>query len=215
MGNSSEQSNSQSLMKINSIFESIQGEGRYLGRPALFVRTSGCNRRCPYCDSRYHEVYVDTSVEDIVQKIKASGMNTIIWTGGEPLLQYGLIRTVIQETRTKYHHLETNGDLIHRLEGGNFLTYIAASPKDKEGLSKILQYEKEHITEDIDIKIVTDLEKINMGLLGHADILMPLTTRDELENNKIQRRVWDYCISHNIRFSPRAHIDVWGDQRCR
>ena len=49
-------------MKVNEIFYSLQGEGRFTGRPAVFLRLSGCNQRCPFCDTR-HETFAEMTEE--------------------------------------------------------------------------------------------------------------------------------------------------------
>lgn len=74
--------------KLNEIFLSIQGEGIDVGRSALFVRMSGCNQRCPFCDTDYTTKFECTPDELFGRIIDScSGVRTIIFTGGEPLLQ--------------------------------------------------------------------------------------------------------------------------------
>ena len=57
-------------MKINNIFKSIQGEGRYAGFPVVFIRTSGCTRKCPWCDTQYHEGGKEYSTGKIIDSIE-------------------------------------------------------------------------------------------------------------------------------------------------
>lgn len=76
------------MIKINEIFYSIQGETSYAGNPTVFVRTTGCNLRCTYCDTKYsyHEGdFQDQS--EILKKIKSFDASYVCITGGEPLLQ--------------------------------------------------------------------------------------------------------------------------------
>ena len=76
------------MIKINEIFCSIQGETSYAGVPTTFVRTTGCNLRCTYCDTKYS--YIDGELmtsEQILQKIEGFGAKYVCLTGGEPLLQ--------------------------------------------------------------------------------------------------------------------------------
>lgn len=76
------------MIKINEIFYSIQGESSYAGLPTVFVRTTGCNLRCSYCDTQYS--YFEgsqLSVEDIIARIKDYETPYVCVTGGEPLLQ--------------------------------------------------------------------------------------------------------------------------------
>ncbi len=76
------------MIKINEIFHSIQGESSYAGNRTLFIRTTGCNLRCTYCDTKYsyHEGD-DWSLEKILQTVKFYDAEYICITGGEPLLQ--------------------------------------------------------------------------------------------------------------------------------
>ena len=73
-------------MKINEIFYSLQGEGRNTGRAAVFVRFSGCNLKCPFCDTLFSS-YREMSNDDIVEAIKQYPARLVILTGGEPTLQ--------------------------------------------------------------------------------------------------------------------------------
>jgi 7-carboxy-7-deazaguanine synthase len=76
------------LIKINEIFHSIQGETTYAGLPTVFVRTTGCNLRCTYCDTKYAYHDGEMMAEDeIIRKIKSYDADQVCITGGEPLLQ--------------------------------------------------------------------------------------------------------------------------------
>lgn len=76
------------MLRVNEIFHSIQGESTQAGRPCVFVRLTGCNLRCVWCDTAYafHEGTA-LSVDDIVDRVGAYGCDLIELTGGEPLLQ--------------------------------------------------------------------------------------------------------------------------------
>src|SRR5512132_1558902 len=78
-------------MRVTEIFESIQGEGTRAGRPCVFVRFTGCDLRCVYCDTAYafhggHEL----SREEIVAEVVRFPAKLVLLTGGEPLLQHEL-----------------------------------------------------------------------------------------------------------------------------
>jgi 7-carboxy-7-deazaguanine synthase len=75
-------------MRINEIFYSLQGESSYMGLPAVFIRLSGCDLRCTYCDTAYafHE-YKDLTIAEILQSIGRYPTKLAIVTGGEPMLQ--------------------------------------------------------------------------------------------------------------------------------
>ena len=98
-------------LKVNEIFFSIQGESTYAGRPCVFVRLTGCNLRCSYCDTTYaYEEGSLMGMEEIVEKVKSFGCSLVEVTGGEPLLQDKtplLINTLLDSGFTVL--LETNG----------------------------------------------------------------------------------------------------------
>ena len=73
------------MRKINEIFYSLQGEGYHTGTPAVFIRFSGCNLKCPFCDTQ-HEDGILMSDEDIVTEVSKYPAATVILTGGEPSL---------------------------------------------------------------------------------------------------------------------------------
>ena len=75
-------------LKINEIFYSIQGESSFAGLPTVFVRTTACNLRCTYCDTKYsYNEGSLMSLEQIINEIKSHGTDYVCLTGGEPLLQ--------------------------------------------------------------------------------------------------------------------------------
>jgi len=100
-------------MKINEIFKSIQGETTYQGLPAVFIRTTGCNLRCSWCDTTYaYSEGNEYSIEDILKITDKYSCKDIVITGGEPLTQDEtplLIDRLITLGHTVL--LETNGSL--------------------------------------------------------------------------------------------------------
>lgn len=100
-------------MRICELFKSIQGESSFAGYPFIFVRFSGCNLRCSYCDTTYaYEEGYRISEEKLLKKITAFGITSVTITGGEPLLQkevFSLIDTLIHRRYTVL--VETNGTL--------------------------------------------------------------------------------------------------------
>ena len=80
-------------MKINEVFYSIQGESTFVGFPTFFIRTTGCNLRCSYCDTKYsyHEG-AERTIESLVDEALSSGARHVCVTGGEPLLQKDSLR---------------------------------------------------------------------------------------------------------------------------
>ncbi len=105
--------------KINEVFESIQGEGLYLGEKQLFVRFSGCNLECNFCDTN-HKNFREYEPHELFEQIKEhkNSHHSIAFTGGEPLLQKDFLKEVlILNCSNRYcNYLETNGTLPDALE---------------------------------------------------------------------------------------------------
>ncbi len=102
------------MLKINEIFLSIQGESLATGLPCIFVRLTGCNIRCSYCDTTYaFEEGTEMSLDQIVAKIKEySPIKLVEFTGGEPLLQNELVQLIEKLHEDDYSILiETNGTI--------------------------------------------------------------------------------------------------------
>lgn len=192
-------------MKINEIFPSIQGEGTYSGYPVLFVRLSGCNRKCSFCDSSYHTEGKEMSIQELANIINKNDLPIIVFTGGEPLLQRKELILLIGKINNKEIHLETNGDLE---VNETYFDYICYSPKDLKTAKKLFG----NININNDIKVVTDLE-INKELIPYATMLMPLTTYDKVKDRETEQHVWNYCVKNNKRFCLRQHVHVWNDKK--
>ena len=114
------------MRKINEIFYSLQGEGYHAGYPSIFVRFSGCNLSCPFCDTR-HETGEYMSDDEIIQTVSRYPASWIVLTGGEPAMHIDsdfLIR--LKEATGKKIAIETNGT-IPLPEG---LDWITVSPKE-------------------------------------------------------------------------------------
>lgn len=112
------------FLKVNEIFYSLQGEGANMGLPVVFIRLSGCNLRCSFCDTQHEEGHL-MSLEEIQEEIRKHPSNRIIWTGGEPTLQLTSDITSFFHRQGYWQGLETNGTrpLPERLD------WITISPK--------------------------------------------------------------------------------------
>lgn len=99
------------MPKVNEIFCSLQGEGAHAGEPSIFVRFSGCNLKCGFCDT-LHETGEMMDVEEIIRHISQYQANRIVLTGGEPALHidYNFVRH-IKEATGKQVAIETNGTM--------------------------------------------------------------------------------------------------------
>lgn len=114
------------IAKIAEIFDSIQGEGPYIGYRQLFIRFCGCNLLCDYCDTEFDrgEEY---SVAQLINKIKEFNpevFHSVSLTGGEPLIHYEFLKELLPEIKklNLKIYLETNGTLPKSLE--NIIDYV-------------------------------------------------------------------------------------------
>lgn len=103
-------------LPINEIFHSLQGEGKLAGVPSTFVRTSGCNLRCWFCDS-YHTSWEPThgwvSIDEVVSRVTEYEGTHVVVTGGEPMMQDELDRVLEAFAERGYHTtVETNGTIF-------------------------------------------------------------------------------------------------------
>lgn len=206
-------------IRVVEVFSSIAGEGRYAGTPMLFIRLFGCTRDCSWCDTGYSKTgrFKEMTIEELIERIKKSKLDYVVWTGGEPLLQLELILEVVRKTRRvhprwKFHHLETNGDLIDKLRNDfKLFHYIAISPKEPDVAMKV--YKDWNLGNQSDIKVVTDLKKVGVNMIKWATMLMPLSVYKPKKDLEIQRKVWKYCVRHNLKYSPRLQVNLFGKKR--
>lgn len=199
-------------MKICEMFYGLQGEGRYVGFPMLFVRFSGCTRKCSFCDTAYHTKANQSITKDkVYSEIRKNRF--VCFTGGEPLQQLDSIYEIINAAPDVCYHLETNGDLF-KLSDADLFSYISISPKDRDVAKKCSEMFKSYdFRIPYDIKVVTDIDTVGVLMLKYATMLMPLTTSNQKKNTKIRKKVWKYCVQNNIRYCPRLHYEVWGKKR--
>jgi 7-carboxy-7-deazaguanine synthase len=103
-------------LRVNEIFHSIQGESTHAGRPCVFIRLTGCNLRCVWCDTSYafHEGFW-LSIDEVIDRVQAYGCPLVELTGGEPLLQPEAIPLLERLVEDGYEVLlETSGSLSIR-----------------------------------------------------------------------------------------------------
>lgn len=151
--------------KINEIFYSLQGEGRHAGEAAVFVRFSGCNLKCPFCDTR-HENGMMVSLEDIVEKVLEFPTRLVVLTGGEPSLWITPEFIDALHLANKYIAIETNG--THPLPAG--IDWVTLSPKSgmAEGGEKIV------------INRADEIKVVNIGQPLDSYFVMPQRSSETL-----------------------------------
>ena len=104
-----------SCMKVNEIFTSLQGEGRNQGYPCTFIRLSGCNLACSWCDTPASRDFsgTDTSPDEVLHAVEHAGNPRVCITGGEPLLQTGSLLPLLKSLKARGYEveIETNGTI--------------------------------------------------------------------------------------------------------
>jgi 7-carboxy-7-deazaguanine synthase len=228
-------------MRIAEIFFSVQGEGLLTGVPSIFVRTSGCNLRCVYCDTPYtswEPEGEDLSIGQILEKLSAFSARHVVVTGGEPLLAPQIEDLCAALSQNDYHiTLETAATIFKPVvcDLASLSPKLASStPTEREGG----RYAKRHNglriqpgvirafmdNGDYQLKFVIDRPEDLTELLALLEVLpqvdrsrvllMPQgITSEELR----QRGPWivEECKRHGFRFCPRLHIELYGNQRGR
>lgn len=147
------------MLKVNEIFNSFQGEGVYAGTPATFLRLSGCNLNCSFCDTDfkdYDELTVSMVKNIIVENMEKHKTDILVITGGEPLLQYDEVNQLINQLNYKVQ-VETNGTIIKVPLNA---TYMISPKKEIEKIFKFYKnYDKAYFK--FIIQDNHDLQQIN------------------------------------------------------
>ena len=111
------------------IFESLQGEGRNMGRPCVFVRFAGCNLACPWCDTDV-SCRFSATLDELLKEISGFRAKSVVLTGGEPTLVDAMPELVAAlKERGYWIAVETNG--TNDAEWLQFVDYVACSPKSE------------------------------------------------------------------------------------
>ncbi len=191
------------MYRVNEIFLSLQGEGLWAGTAAVFVRLSGCNLKCPFCDTNFKE-FKEMSVPDIVNMIyevcdEKPLPSMCVITGGEPTLQLqnDLIDAI--HDMGMQVNLETNGTR----QVPELVDFVTVSPKspfidgDKLVVDRCNEV-KVVMTKDISIEEIRSFEKIAADWF----FIQPCDTGDTAENKKIMQRAVEFVKYHpNWRLS--------------
>lgn len=186
-------------MKINEIFYSVQGEGFHAGTPAVFIRFSGCNLKCPFCDTN-HFTGNEMSVSDIIEEITKYPARLIIITGGEPslFLTDELVNKL--HDKGKYVAVETNG--TNKLPSS--VDWVTLSPKDnfvKNAVPVNQIYDE--------VKVVFDgnqnVDKY-LSIPAKQYYLQPCDTGNETLNKEIINKTLEHCMKEGKwRISIQIH----------
>ncbi|MBO4575035.1 MAG: radical SAM protein [Bacteroidales bacterium] len=191
------------MMRVNEIFYSLQGEGFNTGTPAVFIRFSGCNLQCPFCDTNHAEGKEMTE-GDIIEEVSRYKAQLVVVTGGEPALQLTESLVEMLHLLGKTVAVETNGTV----ELPKNVDWITLSPKDMflgENAMPILKNADElKLVYDgrDDAHIVSRYANINVA---HR-FLQPCDTGDAEKNKEIINKTIEFCKEHpEWRLSLQTH----------
>ena len=222
-------------MRIAEIFYSVQGEGSLVGVPSVFVRTSGCNLRCSWCDTPYtswNPEGDDLSIEEILdQALKFSAAKHVVLTGGEPMIAPGIIE-LSQRFRERGMHItvETAGTVFAPVACDLMSMSPKLSNSTPEGAFRA-QHERLRLQPEVLCKLMASYEyQLKFVIAAKDDIseVCALVSRLDAPAGKVnlmpegtsadvlaERGVWlaEICMQHGFRFSPRLHIDLYGNRR--
>lgn len=179
-------------MRINEIFYSLQGEGRFTGHAAVFLRLSGCNTRCPFCDTD-HLSYTEMSVDDVMQAIAPYPTRHIVITGGEPMMQLTAELTEALHHEGYFIQIETNGSLP--IPSGCAIDWVTCSPKD-------LPIAIGRIDELKVLFPCDDMARFD-AIEAQEYRLQPLDTGNEAKNKEIINETINYILKH-----PKWHLSL-------
>lgn len=225
-------------LRIAETFASIQGEGIWVGTPSTFIRISGCNLRCVWCDTPYASWRPEgdlQTVEEILEDVRRRGVRHVVVTGGEPML-FDDVEPLAARLRRLGHviTIETAGTVFRELA----CDLMSISPKlanstpqndpwqerheqtrnDRAPLKRLIQ------TYDVQLKFVVnpdqgdDLEEIDELLqdlppVPPERILLMAEGTDADTLHRRGRLLAPICLERGWRLSPRFHVDLFGNKR--
>ena len=231
---------------INEIYSSIQGEGRYVGYPSIFIRTTGCNLRCQWddtlCDTPQTSWYPEINkmaISETINKVKSlhekqNFIKSIVITGGEPLLQKNLDILIVELKKMEFFiTVETNGTVARPI----CTDFLSISPKLKsstplnskftkiherkryniEALSfwlKHYSYQLKFVINDLDNdenEILAILSDLNVTNRENVYLMPQGITSEQLRLNA--KKCISVCMDRGWIFTPRIHIDIFGNKK--
>lgn len=227
-------------MRLAELFYSIQGEGKFVGMPSVFVRASGCNLRCTWCDTPYaswEPEGEDVSVDEIIRRVLAYPARHVVLTGGEPMIMPDIV-PLCRALKAEGKHLtiETAGTVYQPVD----IDLASLSPKlsnstpvNRDGGRFAAAHEKQRINLDVIQRFIDAAPDFQLKFVisNEADVAeMVLLLRklsrwhpsDVLlmaEGTDVQalesRAGWlsEVCKQTGYRYCPRLHIAMYGNRR--
>lgn len=227
-------------MKISELFFSIQGEGELTGVPSVFVRTSGCNLRCRWCDTKYASWKPEgenVTINDLLEKVCSYPARHVVISGGEPMIAKG-IKDFTHRLKESGKHItiETAGTVA---PNGIQCDLASLSPKLSDSTPKEGDISKEwidrHESKRLDYGILSEwvnsynfqlkfvvskeeeikeiqnvISRIEGNVLPEKILLMPEGIDSETVRSRYDLLI-DLCKENGYRLCNRLHIDLFGN----
>ena len=226
-------------MRIAEIFYSIQGEGRLMGMPSVFIRTSGCNLRCVWCDTPYTSWKPEGEewrLKEILHEVKSYPASHVVVTGGEPLLAPE-IEELTNKLKQNHYHITIESaatifkpvvcDLISmspklsnstpwKKERGKFARMHEERRLNLPVIQRFLEccdYQLKFVVEhNRDFK---EIEEILKRLKNVDPTLVLIMAQSRTKKELSEKAPWivDLCKAYGFRYTPRLQIDLYGNRR--
>ena len=227
-------------MRLSELFHSIQGEGKLVGVPSVFVRASGCNLRCVWCDTPYaswNPEGENNSVPEILAKVESHSARHIVITGGEPMIMPDIAELCDSLKSQKYHiTIETAATVFTpiKLDLASLSPKLSNStPTNREGGKFAASHEKQRLNPEViqqfidtspafQLKFVVSAEQDLAEIQALLAKLKNWTPEDVLlmpegiDEKTLQSRAgWisEICKREGFRFCPRLHVMLYGNKR--
>jgi len=225
-------------MKISEVFYSIQGEGMLTGVPSVFVRTSGCNLRCVWCDTPYTSWSpegTEMSVATIVDAVTQYPARHAVVTGGEPMIAPGIVELTEGIRRLGMHVTVETAGTVYTPVACDLMSISPklanSTPREREGGTWAAQHERLRYQPEVLRKLMADYDHQLKFVVASPDDMAEIAkiledTRADrsrvvlvaegITSDVIRERAsWltGICKREGFRFSPRLHIDLWGNRR--
>jgi 7-carboxy-7-deazaguanine synthase len=208
-------------VKINEIFRSIQGEGQFIGTPTVFVRTTGCNLRCSWCDTTYaFSKGKEMKLEEILAEVEQFNTPHVCVTGGEPMMQGSETIKLLDSLLQLEHHvtLETNGSYsLEDLPCSEWMMVSMDWKCPSSGMNDKMLLEN--------LELLSPLDQLKFIVADKEDMLFAYGF---LKEHPVQctailtpvggvnlKDVAEFVLKKkmNARALPQLHKLIWGDKR--
>jgi 7-carboxy-7-deazaguanine synthase len=222
-------------LRIAEIFYSIQGEGSLVGVPSVFIRTSGCNLRCSWCDTPYtswRPEGAEMTLDQILTQTRSHAARHVVVTGGEPMIAPEIVELTARLREAGMHiTIETAGTVSQPVA----CDLMSISPKLANSTPDDREWGLRHERKRIQPGVLRELMdgypyqlKFVIAQPGDLDEVRTLIDTLKAERDRIilmpegtdrdvvrERSAWlaEICKREGFRLSPRLHVELWGNKR--